>query len=203
MPIAMPCRCAASYRPELPASQRHVAADHQQHLHEARIGGAPRDLLGRLHRIAHAHRHRRAQPRLFVQPLRRQPVVHRAGECRAHVVAIHRDRAVQAVQDADARVPRIERLRPQRLHRRRRPLDACAPVGPGAQRRAGRIGRKIEVADAARNHRLAPMRVQVRQQLLHRRRRGVQVAIDRPQRAQRVDSGADFGRGGGHPSIFR
>ena len=97
-------------RPVLPPPQRQLARHQQQHLDEPPVGGAALDLRHRQFGILLRHHDRGAQPGVAVQPLARDPVVHRACHGGAKVLAERRLHAIEAVADGDAGAERVQRL---------------------------------------------------------------------------------------------
>jgi hypothetical protein len=82
---------------------------------EAAIWRDALDFLDRQFGVLHRHHDRGAQAGLLVQPLLSHPVVHRAGETGAHVLAEQQLHAVEAVADRQAGAERGQRLGAQRI----------------------------------------------------------------------------------------
>ena len=168
-------------RPVMALAQRLVAARQQQHLHEARVGGAALDLVdGQSSVFCVGDHDAGAQPRLAVEPLARDPVVDGAREGGSHVLAEQELHAVEAVAGCRCRSPNgVEALGPHLLERGRRLAFGGPPIGARGQRRAGGVADGVQLIHAARLHdRLAPMLFHVGQQRLQARHRGMDVAID-------------------------
>ncbi len=166
-------------RPVLAASERQLAADQQQHLHEAAVGGDPFDLGRGQIGIQHRHDDGGAQPVVAVQPFARDPVVDGAAEDRGDVVAERHLRAVEAVQDAEPGAERGKCLGGQPVGRGGALALRVTPVGARAERIDAWVGDRDQLVETAPNDRFAPVVVQERQQGLQPRNGGVQVTVDR------------------------
>ncbi len=175
-------------RPVQPPAERRVAAHQHQHLHEAPIGGAALDLLDRELGVAGVDKDRGSQARVAVEPFARHPFVHRAGKSGAHVLAEHRERAVQAVADRVARAECVERLGLHGFQLRGGVPLLRPPIGAGVAGIVRRIGGEVEAVDAPADHLLAPVLVEIGQQIGHPGRRRMDVAVDRPQVTQCHDA---------------
>ena len=158
-------------RPVLPPPERQFAGHQQHHLDEPAVGGAALDLRHRQFGVLLRHHDRGAQPGVAVQPLARDPVVHRARHGGAEVLAERRLHAVEAVADGDPGAERVQRLGAQPLHGGRGLAVRVPPVGPHGERAVGRVGDGVQLIDAAPHHRLAPHLVEIRHQRRHRRHR--------------------------------
>ena len=165
-------------RPVEALAERHVAHRRHEHLHEAPVGRAALDLVDRHFGILQRHHDRRAQPRLAIEPLPRDPIVERLREGRRHVLAEQQVHAVEAIADGDAGAEARERLAAERFEVGSGPAAAAAPIRPRAERRMLRIGDRIELVHAALHDGLAPVTAEIRQQRIHPRYRRMDIAVD-------------------------
>ena len=171
-------------RPVLPPPERQFAGHQQHHLDEPAVGGAAFDLRDRQLGILLRHHDRGAQPGVAIQPLARDPVVHRARHGGAQVLAERRLHAIEAVADGDLRAERVQRLGAQ-------PSDGASRACRVSSRQSARavsgllrrIGDRVQLIDAAPHNGLAPMLVEIRHQRRQRRHGRMQIAVDRPRPA--------------------
>ena len=117
-------------RPVGPPAGRRLAHDRQQHLHEPPVRPGALDLFRRKVRGVRRHEDGGAQARVAVEPFRLQPVVQRTAEARRHVLGIEHRRAVEAVEDGEARAEPVHGVADEPGGVAAGPRGAVPPVGP-------------------------------------------------------------------------
>ena len=165
-------------RPVVALAQRMVVHHQQQDLHEAAVGGDAVDLLDRQFGVLHRHHDGGAQAWLLVEPLGGDPVVHRAGEAGAHVLAEQELHAVEAVADGDAGAERGEGVGAECVEVGAGPGVGQAPVGAGGERRVGGVGDRFQLVHAALDDDVAPVVGEVGVQGAEVGHGGMDVAVD-------------------------
>jgi hypothetical protein len=144
-------------RPEQAPAERVQAAQREQDLDEAAVRRQPLDLgHGRLYALGR-DRDRATQPRVAVQPLGAQPVVEAAGQRSSQVLGVQRlDRG-------------------QRAHDRQRRARSRVGLARSAARE---LVARLQAADPALVHRVAPVGLETVTQRRNGGRRHREVAVD-------------------------